>query len=87
MPNDRVVVQEQLHLSLTNFENQLDIFEQTVVVDDPSRPPPKGHEDEKASLKIKTVSANVFCLTGTNVYQVKGDEKDLAIKSRQYLRL
>ncbi|KIW22064.1 hypothetical protein, variant [Cladophialophora immunda] len=74
-------------LSLANFGNQLVIFERTVEIEDRSRPPPKSPEDKKGSLKVETASPNIFCLTGTDVYQVEGDEKDLVIRSQCFLRL
>jgi hypothetical protein len=75
------------NFSLVNFGNKLVIFEGKVVIEDTSRPPPKSREDDKGSLKVENKSPTVFCLTGTDIYQIDSDGKDLVIRSRQFLRV
>lgn len=62
------------------------IFERVVLSEDKSRPPPKYPEDKKGSLAVARGSSNVFCVTGTPVHFILGDEKDLVIQTRCFVR-
>ena len=75
------------YLSLRNFGKRLVIFERKVVIKDPALPPQQPREDKKGCLKAESTSHGVWCITGTDIYQVEGDDDDLVIQSPTYLRL
>jgi hypothetical protein len=77
---------KRVNLSLRPFGRHLVVFEKTVVLKDPYRPRAEPREDRKGSLTVESKSG-ILCIMGTDIYHVKGDEKDLAIQWPKYIRL
>lgn len=75
------------NLVLRNFGKQLVVFNQTVVLEDRTRPQLKPSEDQKGSLKVESKPSGIWCITGTDIFHVEGNAKDLVIQSSTFLRL
>lgn len=74
-------------ISLRSLGKHLVVFDRTVVTEDRNRPPPKPRDDPKGSIKVESQSYDIWSITGTDIYQVKGDGNDLVVDSPEYLRL
>jgi hypothetical protein len=78
---------ERQSVSLRHFGKQLAIFKLSPVPDRSDPLAPDHSDDTKGALNIMPVSSGVWYISGTRVFQVEGDEHDIAVQSPAYLRL
>ncbi|KAK3175442.1 hypothetical protein K4F52_010272 [Lecanicillium sp. MT-2017a] len=82
----QLLVSKRDTVSLKNLADRLFVFEQTSMRIDRDRPRSKSH-DPKGCLSFKTQSHNIWTITGTDIYQVEGNENDVVVRTPEFLRL